>query len=411
MTGFMRGFCRILVGLTFILSGVFKLMDPVGTGLIVDEYLNFMHLDFLKNFDVALGIALSTVEVLTGLCVMTAIRMRIFSWVALAMMTFFTLLTVYLVIYNPISDCGCFGEVVHLTNKETLIKNILPLICSIYMVIHRKRYPQLAPAPVEWTIVGLYLFCALWAGISSVTGLPKSDATVYKVGTDLKMLSEGPTDFNTVFIYEKDGVRQEFAIDDLPDSSWTYVDSRTDMPEGATARFAQVDLSLRDVQDEYHTELLYEDGPMMAAVVWDTRKMKPSDWNRIRALNATAQKSAVPTYLFAVDDNVPGDLSDKLLISDRKALMTLLRSNGGAVLFNSGSIIRKWAAGEINRNTVNDTLAEDYDITMLRNALHNKAMLRANVISGFLVVLIVRYILYVIIHKKKKKKPQEAAAA
>ncbi|MBQ1830836.1 MAG: DoxX family membrane protein, partial [Bacteroidales bacterium] len=99
---FLRGLCRVLFALTFILSGILKLLDPVGTGLIVHEYLSFMHLDFLDSGAIVLGIALATLEFLIGICVLSGLRLRIVAWVALILTAFFTILTFYLMRFNPI---------------------------------------------------------------------------------------------------------------------------------------------------------------------------------------------------------------------------------------------------------------------------------------------------------------------
>ena len=52
------------------------------------------------------------------------------------------------------------------------------------------------------------------------------------MGADIRQgmeIPEGkePTVYETRFILRKDGVEKEFTLDNYPDSTWTFVDSRT----------------------------------------------------------------------------------------------------------------------------------------------------------------------------------------
>ena len=131
----LNGLFRLLFGLTFIVSGFTKLIDPAGTGLIVKEYFAFMHLGFLDSLATLFGLLMSTLEMLTGICVITGAFLAVFSCIGMIMMSAFTLVTIYLVIFNPISDCGCFGEAIHLTNMQSLAKNLILLPISILIFL------------------------------------------------------------------------------------------------------------------------------------------------------------------------------------------------------------------------------------------------------------------------------------
>ena len=65
-------FLQITVSLVYILSGLLKLQDPVGTGLIVEAYFRFMHLnDFMelaKSFGAMLGFVETTIGLLVFFC-------------------------------------------------------------------------------------------------------------------------------------------------------------------------------------------------------------------------------------------------------------------------------------------------------------------------------------------------------
>ena len=39
-----KRFCGYAVGFVFFISGLLKLMDPVGAGLVMKEYFTFLHM-------------------------------------------------------------------------------------------------------------------------------------------------------------------------------------------------------------------------------------------------------------------------------------------------------------------------------------------------------------------------------
>ena len=199
-----KALCRLIFGLTFILSGFLKLTDPIGTGLIILEYLAVFHLGFLNAASIGIGIALSAIEFLIGISILLGLRMRFFTWLGLGFISFFTLLTLYLAIFNPITDCGCFGEAIHLTNWETFYKNLVLLTCALVLFFNRKSFIPIAHAAVEWVSVGLFLSVALLIAIPTYYNIPQIDFTAYKIGTDLdKLTRESHAEYETVFFTQR----------------------------------------------------------------------------------------------------------------------------------------------------------------------------------------------------------------
>ena len=134
MKGFhsgLRRFCSVLLGMVYFIAGMLKLMDPVGSGLVVDEYLEFLHLGGLSFASKALGVTLALVETLTGAALIAGVWRRQVAALASILTAGFTALTLLLVIFNPEMDCGCFGEAIHLTHMQTFLKNVLLcLLCA-----------------------------------------------------------------------------------------------------------------------------------------------------------------------------------------------------------------------------------------------------------------------------------------
>jgi triosephosphate isomerase len=358
---------RVLFALTFIVSGALKLLDPVGTGLIVKEYLDFMHLDALESAAIGLGIALATTEFLVGICVLAGFRIRIVAWVALVLTAGFTGLTLYLMLFNPISDCGCFGEAIHLTNTQTFYKNIVLLFLAILIFLGRKRATRVAPAWLEWTFIGIFALLALTVSIRALATIPQVDFTAYSVGNSLDELAqENQARYETTFLYTKDGHTEEFTLDNLPDDTWTYLDSQT-VQVGGSTKMAQVDFTLEQME-----------GPVLAVTVYNPEALDAEKLDRIEQFKKKALLEGHPAVVYGP--------SEEYVTADRKSLMTLNRSNGGAVYFNDGVIVSKWSNLELPEIDLGAVLAEDPDVLILRHRIREQLYVSI-LIAGALVLL------------------------
>ena len=130
----LKRFCGFITGIVFFIGGLLKLLDPVGAGLVMKEYLDFLHIGFLGSASKGLGVFFAFAETLIGTGLITGICRKAFGIASVSLQVFFTLLTLLLVIFNPEMDCGCFGEAIHLTHMQTFVKNLvlLALLSAYY---------------------------------------------------------------------------------------------------------------------------------------------------------------------------------------------------------------------------------------------------------------------------------------
>ena len=368
-----RGFCRVIFALTFILSGVLKLLDPVGTGLIVKEYLDFMHLGFLEPAAVALGIALATTEFTIGICVLDGLRLKIVAWAALILQAIFTLLTLYLMLFNPISDCGCFGEAIHLTNTQTFLKNVVLLALAVVIFLGRKRASRVAWPGLEWAFIALFAILGLSVAVRALATIPQVDFTAYRVGSSLDELAqENQARYETTFIYTKDGHAEEFTLDNLPDESWTYLDSRT-VQVGGSTKMAQVDFQLEQME-----------GPVLAVSVHHPDALSDVNKERIEHFCQEAGLLGREVVRYGPTEDYE--------TADWKSLLTLNRSNGGAVYFNDGVVVAKWANSELPQVDLASVLQEDPDVLILKHRIREQLYVSI-LIAGVLVMLVLLRVL------------------
>ena len=338
----LKRFCGFITGFVFFLSGAVKLMDPVGAGLVMKEYYDFLHLGFLAFSSKAMGVAFALAETLTGAALITGVWRRIAAQVAIAMQGFFTFLTLLLVIFNPQMDCGCFGEAIHLTHWQTFLKNIVLLALLLTYYIPRKHLGETRKKKyISFALVTVSVFA--FTGYS-LKYIPLVDLTAYKAGAELQAGASVNADeiYESVFTYEKDGMTEEFTLGHLPDSTWTFVSVDTRIKDGHGNSLAE--LSFYDPETEEYMDTLAIKGKVMVISVYDT-EMSARRWGKVENFISRAEKAGFGTLLLCADMNgIPQELADKAYISDYKTIISLNRSNSGVTYFYNGQLIRKWAS-------------------------------------------------------------------
>ena len=176
---------RIAVGVTFIISGWAKAIDPWGFLLKVNEYLAVWGYVLPRELVLAPSIALSCVEFCTGILIAVGALKRTSVWTAAAMMAFMLPLTVYIAMYNPVSDCGCFGDFIVISNAATLAKNIVLTGLIVFLILYNRRVAGLYAAPIQWLVITASLAYPLLLSLTGFNVQPLVDFRPYKVGTPL----------------------------------------------------------------------------------------------------------------------------------------------------------------------------------------------------------------------------------
>lgn len=304
-----RRFCALLIGLVFFVSGVLKLMDPVGTGLKMVEYFRFLHLDFLMPAGKGLGLAFSLLEALVGAALVSGIARKAAAVVVLALIVFFTGLTLALYLLNPEMDCGCFGEAVRLTHLQSLLKNVV-LLCLALIAFIPLGDGYESRKPKRWGFALVSLAILAFAAYSW-RGLPMMDFTAFSRGSQILSGAGSP---------EEDA--QE------PSGDWAV-------------------LSLSDAFGEYSDELASV-GEVLIVSVYEPSRIDSLGWERISSTVRDAFICGVRPLLLTPDaEGVPMTLGECLYFADYKTLLTLNRSNGGATYLADGLIVEKWPARDL----------------------------------------------------------------
>ena len=350
------GVVRLVLALTYLFSGVVKLIDPRGTQYKIEDYGAAFGVTNLmpEGLPLVLACVLAVMEFLMGIYLLYGIRRRLTSVVSICFMLVMTPLTLYLVIKNPVSDCGCFGDALVLSNWQTFAKNVVLLICSCLALRYYKLMPRFVTRRNQW-MVALYsfVFACVFVGYN-LRRLPVIDFRPYHVGADIRQAwhedQQNFGKFVTTFIMEKDGVQQEFALEDYPDSTWTFVDTHTVQIEG-TKHSGVGDLIIQDAENgEDITEtILGDEGYTFLLVAPYLEKADDGVMGGLLSLYDFSQEVGYGFYcLTSSGEKAIRNWQDMtgaeypFCMSDAVVLKTIIRSNPGLVLLHDGKVVGKW---------------------------------------------------------------------
>lgn len=375
--------CRALLGAVFVFSGTVKAIDPMGGAIKIGEYLASFGLDKLQSFSVVLSFNLSAIEFTLGVCLLLGVYRRYTTFLTLLMMAFMTPLTLYLALFDPVSDCGCFGDAWILTNWETFSKNVVLLAAAIYVFIHNQRLTAFYTYKVYWFVpLFAYIYCIGFA-YRNYTHLPVVDFRPYKVGANIPALMTVPEgapadEYRYSFIYEKDGVKKEFSLDDVPadDSTWTFVDSKTELiKQGYVPPIAG--FNLYNAADEDVTDqILHNPRPVFLLIAPKLEEASDEKMDEINNVYDYALENEIDFYcvtgsgseaITQWNDYTGGEYP--YLMADEVLLKTIVRSNPGLVLLRNGTILAKWHANDI---PAEDELPEVMEMYLSGKSIKNK---------------------------------------
>ncbi|MFA5713676.1 MAG: BT_3928 family protein [Bacteroidales bacterium] len=384
---------RYIIAILFLFSGFTKLMDPVGTSLIIEEYLKAAGFYPMEALTLIGGALLSLAELSIGVALSVGLMARLFAFLSFISLLFFTILTLFLAIFNPITDCGCFGEVVKLTNWQTFFKNLIFLPLSLLLLLNIKTIaPSRSPRVEVRVLLSLISLFTLFLVLSYIY-LPIVDTMDYKRGVSLREragldgeLNHSP--FETTLIYSKDGVNYNFTIDSLPDSTYTFVESYSSIIESATEP-QNFEFAISDYQGNYLTEhLLSSEGKEILITIPRSYNLTKRRVKRINTLYSYLEERGYSTLVLtgtkrdSWEIEERGEIVAPLYHTDQKTLLSMNRSNGGVVLLSDGTIVKKYSSIGMSYKKMEKILEEDWELMLA------KGEIRANLTIQFIPLVI-----------------------
>lgn len=350
--------CRFVLAATFIFSGYVKAIDPLGTLYKLKDYAAAMSLNGLLPDWVLVGvaIALGALEFALGVFMLFAVRRHVVSRITLAFMTAMTVLTLWIFVADPVKDCGCFGDALKLTNGETLLKNIVLIACAALVAWRPADMARFISRSNQWIVRYYTVAYIVITSVYCLYTLPIFDFRPYHVGTNIKQGMEIPEgaeqpEFESTFLLRKNGETREFTLDNYPDSTWEYVDTRTvQTKKGYEPPIHDFALTSCDTGEDITEQVLTKKGYTFLLVSPRLAVADDSNFGDIDQIYEYAEENGADFYCVTASANDEierwRDLTGAeyhFCNADETTLKTMIRSNPGLMLLKDGTIIGKWS--------------------------------------------------------------------
>lgn len=345
---------RVIVGIVFIFSGFVKAVDPLGSTYKFMDYFDAFSMEFLSFMALPLAIILSTLEFVIGFSLLFGTFKRITAWLLFIFMSFFTVLTFILAIYNPVTDCGCFGDAIIMTNWQTFWKNVFLMIFTIILFNNRNKFEVSWHAKKQSIFISVPVIFSILLSVYCVKNLPIIDFRPYSIGTYIpeKMIipDDAPrAEYETTLVYEKDGIQKEFELENLPDSTWEWVETRNNLiSEGYIPPIHDFTIESLDGTDV--TEIVLNDSKFtFLLIAYDLKKTSTKNMKEINELALHAKETG--SNFICLTASVQSEIKEfidktnapfQFYNTDEITLKTIVRSNPGLVLIRKGRILGKW---------------------------------------------------------------------
>jgi Predicted membrane protein len=365
---------RIIVGVLFIFSGMIKANDPLGLSYKMQEFFEVwgnsfpsLHglMVFLNDYALPFSIIIITLEVIVGVALLLGWASRFFSWLLLILIIFFTFLTGYAVLSGKIRTCGCFGDCIPLTAMQSFIKDIILCVLILIIFFGAKYIRPIYRGGLNFVVLFVAILLVLGFQWSVQRRLPLFDCLPYKKGNNLLELRKMPADavadkMDFTFVYEKNGEKKEFNKDQLPDSTWTFVERKETLIEKGKNNEPPIkDFFLYTLSGADSTEaILNTPGEYYLYFIKDIKRDTTKWFDDFKKLYNVAKQKSRPIFIIASQAsaaqqffNEKNNFNIPILSCDATALKTAARTDPELYLMKGPVVQKKWGASAIEKAT------------------------------------------------------------
>ncbi len=367
-----RGF----VGGLFIFSGLVKAIDPKGLSYKMQEFFEVWVRDgflpkLMNTFNehsLTFSIVIITLEVFLGLALLLGWQKKMTTWLLLLLTLFFTFLTAFVLFTGKIKACGCFGDCIPLTPTQTFTKDIILLVLVVLLLMGHKFIQPLFKPIICPAILAMAISGVLFLQTYVQHHLPLKDCLPFKVGNNILELRKMPKDavpdkFDYTFVYQKNGEKKEFGVNNIPDSTWQFVDRKQTLIQKGKNNIPLInDFSFTTESGNDTTEaILGQEGEyyLMYTSLFDEIKNPAKDW--MEDIILLIKANTLNKKLFIVTTQIEQSkkryqvfiegkkITQPIFTCDATALKTVARSNPTLYLMNGSIVKQKWGLGDFKK--------------------------------------------------------------
>lgn len=408
-----KNLCRIIVGIVFIYSGFVKGIDPLGSDYKFTDYFNAFGMGWMNATTLFFSFALSLVEFLIGIALLFNLWVSRMAWGSLLFMAFFTPLTLVLALTNPVSDCGCFGDAMILTNWQTFWKNIILLLLAIMIFVYRKEYKSSLPLVGQFSFLALAGAGMLCLSVYCYRHLPVLDFRPYAVGkniTEGMRLPEGaePDQYEVTLKYKN---KQTGEVQSFTEENYPWQDTLNWEYESSSERLVKKGYitPIHDLVIEHPTlgniteEILEDDNHTILAVAYNLTQSDVQYQPAINRLAEYAQEKGIRFYGLTSSSERDIETYKKryhvpyeFCTADEIQLKTMIRSNPGVIILREGTILDKWAGKDV------PDVKELQDTDLTAYCVYSREQMQRIYLVYSIILLF--FVAYLLIPRKKGKR-------
>ena len=408
-----KNLCRIIVGIVFIYSGFVKGIDPLGSDYKFTDYFNAFGMGWMNATTLFFSFALSLVEFLIGIALLFNLWVSRMAWGSLLFMAFFTPLTLVLALTNPVSDCGCFGDAMILTNWQTFWKNIILLLLAIMIFMYRKEYKSSLPLVGQFSFLALAGAGMLCLSVYCYRHLPVLDFRPYAVGkniTEGMRLPEGaePDQYEVTLKYKN---KQTGEVQSFTEENYPWQDTLNWEYESSSERLVKKGYitPIHDLVIEHPTlgniteEILEDDNHTILAVAYNLTQSDVQYQPAINRLAEYAQEKGIRFYGLTSSSERDIETYKKryhvpyeFCTADEIQLKTMIRSNPGVIILREGTILDKWAGKDV------PDVKELQDTDLTAYCMYSREQMQRIYLVYSIILLF--FVAYLLIPRKKGKR-------
>ena len=349
---------RLLVGILFIFSGLVKANDPLGLSYKMQEFFEVWNLAALDTWTLGFSVIMIVFEILAGVAVILGWRMRLFAWLLLLLIIFFSFLTGYAVISGKIRECGCFGNCIPLQAMGSFMKDLILLLLIGILFVYRKEIQPFTTTGNSQLILIITLVFSFSIQWYALRYLPLVDCLPFKKGASILEKMKAPPNAipdSTVinFVYEKNHKTMEFPASQLPadlDSSYVFIKRYDKLIRKGNNEPEIKDFSLISESGNDSTyQILDRPGSLVMLISRSFPQINPH-WNKAFLLLYTLAKSKnIPVILVTSNKAEAGawlkanNLNIPVFGCDATAVKTAARADPTLYLLKKGIILDKWS--------------------------------------------------------------------
>ena len=408
-----KNLCRIIVGIVFIYSGFVKGIDPLGSDYKFTDYFNAFGMGWMNATTLFFSFALSLTEFLIGIALLFNLWVSRMAWGSLLFMAFFTPLTLVLALTNPVSDCGCFGDAMILTNWQTFWKNIILLLLAIMIFMYRKEYKSSLPLVGQFSFLALAGAGMLCLSVYCYRHLPVLDFRPYAVGkniTEGMRLPEGaePDQYEVTLKYKN---KQTGEVQSFTEENYPWQDTLNWEYESSSERLVKKGYitPIHDLVIEHPTlgniteEILEDDNHTILAVAYNLTQSDVQYQPAINRLAEYAQEKGIRFYGLTSSSERDIETYKKryhvpyeFCTADEIQLKTMIRSNPGVIILREGTILDKWAGKDV------PDVKELQDTDLTAYCVYSREQMQRIYLVYSIILLF--FVVYLLVPRKKRKR-------